>query len=61
MGGNLKKKALPTRRATTAKSARVLIMRTCAADGSSSHGFVWPLTVGAKVVAPDWKPTKARG
>ena len=29
-------------------------MKTVNADGTSYGGFVWPLEVGAKVVAPDW-------
>ena len=30
------------------------MMKTVNADGTSCGGFVWPLEVGAKVVAPDW-------
>ena len=30
------------------------LMKTVNADGTSYNGFVWPLEVGAKVVAPDW-------
>ena len=30
------------------------MMKTVNADGTSYGGFVWPLEVGAKVVAPDW-------
>ena len=37
------------------------IMKTVQADGSSHGGFVWPLEVGAKVVAPDWDPTPECG
>jgi hypothetical protein len=37
-------------------NGRVLLLRKCAADGSSSRGFVWPLTIGAEVTAPDWNP-----
>ena len=37
----------------------VLVLRTCAADGSSKNGFVWP-TSGA-VECPDWKPTSECG
>ncbi len=36
-----------------------LVLRTCAADGSSSHGFVWPDS--GLVEAKDWKPTKECG
>jgi len=37
----------------------VLVLRTCAANLSSSHGFVWPQS--GFVEAPDWKPTKDCG
>jgi hypothetical protein len=40
---------------------RVLLLRRCAADGSSYGGFQWPLTVGAEVDAPDWNSRKACG
>ncbi len=33
---------------------RLLVLRTCAADGASYNGFRWPLEVGAVVEAPDW-------
>ena len=33
---------------------KVLVVRQCAHDGSSSHGFVWP-KIGS-VECPDWKP-----
>ena len=33
-----------------------LFLRTCNADGSSHNGFVWPTTVGAEVICPDWDP-----
>lgn len=32
------------------------LMKTVQADGSAWGGFVWPLEVGAEVVAPDWDP-----
>ncbi|WP_374492781.1 hypothetical protein [Brachymonas sp.] len=32
-----------------------LVLRVCRPDGSSHGGFQWPMTVGAEVVAPDWK------
>ena len=32
-----------------------LVLRVCRPDGTSHGGFKWPLTVGAEVVAPDWK------
>ena len=38
-----------------------LVLRVCAADGSSHGGFKWPLTVGAEVVAPDWKDNRECG
>ena len=30
------------------------ILRTCCPSGESHGGFVWPLTIGAVVSAPDW-------
>src|SRR5690554_2757080 len=33
---------------------RLLILRTCAPDGTSRNGFTWPLEPGAPVMAPDW-------
>ena len=38
-----------------------LVLRVCASDGSSHGGFKWPLTVGAEVVAPDWKDNRECG
>jgi hypothetical protein len=38
-----------------------LVLRVCKSEGRSSHGFVWPLTVGAVVMAPDWRDTKECG
>ena len=40
-----------------------LVLRTCAADGTSYNGFRWPLEVGAVVEAPDWdhKPECGNG
>ena len=38
---------------------KVLVLRTCAADGKSYNDFQWPLKVGVKVSAPDWKPNSA--
>ena len=46
-------------RFTKKASEKVLILRSCKADGSSSHGFVWPKR--GHVEAPDWKPTKECG
>ena len=40
------------------KSERILALKIVRAGGHSSHGFVWPLIVGATVTAPDWRPTK---
>ncbi len=40
---------------------RILALKIVQAGGASSHGFVWPLTVGATVTAPDWKPTNDCG
>jgi hypothetical protein len=39
----------------------VLVVRYVAKDGSSSHGFVYPLTVGADVLCPDWDPAPECG
>ncbi len=41
------------------KPATVLVLRTCAEDGSSHNGFKWPLS--GPVEAKDWKPTKECG
>ncbi len=38
------------------KEDTALILRTCAEDGGSHGGFVWPLKVGSVVTCPDWKP-----
>jgi hypothetical protein len=38
-----------------------LVLRVCQSEGRSSHGFVWPLSVGAVVKAPDWRDTKECG
>jgi len=38
---------------------KVLVLRTCRADMSSSFGFVWPES--GYVEAPDWKPTDECG
>jgi hypothetical protein len=43
------------------KAERHLALKIVQAGGASSHGFVWPLVVGATVTAPDWKPTKECG
>ena len=40
-----------------APKAPVLLLRTCAGDGTSYGGFRWPLTVDAIVEAPDWDPS----
>src|SRR5574343_517438 len=34
----------------------VLILRYCAADGSSSRNWKYPLEVGAQITCPDWNP-----
>ena len=36
--------------------ATALVLRVCGPNGESHGGFRWPLTVGAKVAAPDWNP-----
>jgi len=48
-----------TTKTTTPQAETVLVLRTCAADMSSSHGFVWPES-GA-VGCPDWQPTQQCG
>ncbi len=35
---------------------RVRLLKCVLADGGAYGGFKWPLTVGAKVEAPDWDP-----
>jgi hypothetical protein len=50
-------KATPT--LAKVKVETVLVLRTCAADGSSSHGFKWPES--GPVEATDWKPTEECG
>ena len=42
-------------------NGRVYGLRGCAAGGESHSGFVWPLTVGAEVTAPDWNPAPVCG
>ena len=53
--------AITPRHQWTNGGADVLIVRYCAKDGSSSRGFVYPLTVGTDVVCPDWEPTAECG
>ena len=50
-------KATPT--LAKVKVETVLVLRTCAADGSSSYGFKWPES--GPVEATDWKPTEECG
>jgi hypothetical protein len=38
-----------------------LVLRVCGANGESSRGFKWPLTVGAVVRAPDWRKNNGCG
>ena len=40
-------------------SETVLVLRTCAADGTSSHGFAWPTS--GPVEALDWQNTEECG
>ena len=51
----------PRKKAAPKKSAPVLLLRTCEADGGSYGGFKWPLTVGAEVSCPDWNPVAECG
>ena len=37
------------------------ILKTTRKDGAAYNGFKWPTEVGAKVTAPDWKPTNECG
>ena len=46
---------------TKTANKTALVLRTCAADGTSYNDFRWPLKVGSIVKAPDWKPTKECG
>jgi len=39
----------------------VRIVRMCDTDGTSSRGFVYPLTVGATVETPEWDPAPECG
>ena len=41
------------------KNGEALMLRTCAADGGSSRGFVWPKS--GPVECPDWKPNAKCG
>ena len=45
--------------------SKVLCLRTCKLDGTSlssdAKGFVWPLSVGEVVTAPDWDPSPQCG
>lgn len=43
------------------KTERALVLRCCGSKGESHHGFRWPLTIGAEVSAPDWRPTEECG
>jgi hypothetical protein len=45
----------------TDKAGRILLLRVCGDNGESHNGFRWPMTVGAKVTAPDWDPTPRCG
>ncbi|MFJ0489740.1 hypothetical protein ACLRAE_12455 [Bordetella bronchiseptica] len=38
-----------------------LVLRVCRSDYTSRNGFAWPQTVGAEIVAPDWKDNKNCG
>jgi len=43
------------------KANEILVLRSCGVGGASERNFVWPLTVGAVVEAPDWQDTDACG
>jgi hypothetical protein len=53
-----KKKVTPT---PIEPVKEMLFLRTCKPGGISHSGFVWPLTVGATVTAPDWDPSPKCG
>ena len=42
-------------------SKKHLVLKCLAPDFTAYGGFQWPSEVGAKVVAPDWEPTKECG
>ena len=46
----------PKKSTKTQATPTMLGLRTCKKDGTSYHGFKWPLTIGAEVEAPDWSP-----
>ena len=50
----------PTQTWPTLPDGRYAVLRCCNTDGTNSHGFTWPLNVGATVVAPDWDPDPGR-
>ena len=58
MSATKKKPAAKPRRKKPAPvpPAKVLVLRSCRADGGSHNGWKYPLTVGAMVEAPDWNP-----
>ena len=43
------------------KKGEVLVLKVVGPNGESHGGFVWPLTVGAVVEAPDWNPAASCG
>ncbi len=40
---------------------KALVLRVCGDKGQAHGGFVWPLTVGTTVSAPDWEKNKQCG
>jgi hypothetical protein len=39
----------------------VYVLKVVGQNGEAHRGFVWPLTVGATVTAPDWQPHRECG
>ncbi len=56
-----KKPAKKAAAKTVAKAETSLVLRVSGPNGESTNGFVWPLTVGAAVEAPDWQATEECG
>jgi len=50
----------PTQTWPTLPDGRYPVLRCCHFNGTSSHGFTWPLEVAATAVAPDWDPNPGR-
>ncbi len=55
----VKSKKMPVPSKWTYDGDKVLILRRCKPDGSSSHGFVWPKS--GRVECPDWNAKRECG